>query len=187
MLGDDKKFELLLQESDHIHDTIQKSLDELNKLVGFIFPAVTGLFMLMTESDAFDSKHRSDASAVFCSISSLIVAAFNVVWMQLLTHASYKYGELMPQLYQLTGRTGKNYGQFATRHGILKPMLGALALQCILLPISYSALPAATDSTTFRLAAIITLAVAMLTTITSWPVALYTMHYVRNQKSLDSP
>lgn len=178
MPDESRRFELLLHESGQLHDNLQRSMGDLNKLAGIMFPVVAGLFTLATGKDGTAGIRNADAGAIFSGISGLIVTAFNVAWMQFLNLAAYKYGEVLPRLYLMARRDGLNFGQYATDNGIVRPMLGVVALQLILLPLGLAAWLAASPLGTIGAAAIIPLALALLTTGISWGVAVRTLREI---------
>lgn len=165
MLGEDKRFELLIHESSQMHENIQRCLDEMNKLVGYVFPALTGLFVVVSEGN-WISKEQ-DAYALLSGVSGLILIVFNVTWMQMISFADYKYAQILPRLYEITQRQGENFGEYSLQGGIARPTLGVLVLQIVPAVICIASLHAGRTSTFFGpcLAAAV---IALFTAIASW-------------------
>jgi hypothetical protein len=168
----EKEIELLLHESEQLHDNVQRNMNEMNKLLALAFPAITAAFALVSEGKWLEVNGA--IYALFCFLASLLVVMFNNVWMQLLGFTRYKYGDVLPRLYQLTGRPGLNFGEFAIRRGIVRPMVGAIVVQVLLLPMAFVALYDAVyahEATIFRYPAFISTVLALVTTAVSWYVA----------------
>ena len=113
-------------------------MNEMNKLLALAFPAITAALALVSDGKWLEMK--GPIYALFCFIASLLVVIFNNVWMQLLGFTQYKYDQVLPRLYQLTGRHGPNFGEFAIRRGLARPMAGSIVVQVLLLPIAVVAL-----------------------------------------------
>ena len=174
-MDDDAKIklqlDLLTHESAQLHDNIQRCLSDMNKLFGLAFPAVTGAFALLLEGKLATNTDTGTLLSLFAVLSSGIAIIFNNVWMQLVGFTRYKYAEVLPRLYKLTGRDGDNFGQYVARGGLARAMAGAIVIQAVLLPVAGTAsykVWRQFDQTTFALAAYFAIFLAFATTAVSW-------------------
>jgi hypothetical protein len=176
--------ESLLHESDQLHDNIQRNLNEMHKLLALGFPVLTGAFALAVAGKIVDVADKRLIYVLFAILMSLLIISFNNIWMQLLTFTRYKYSQILPQLYAISGRTGDNYGQHIVRGGLLRAMVGAVIVQSILLPMGVVAAcqvdpQSSNDLLYFALLSYFAVFVAGVTTLISWRAAYDAMEMVR--------
>lgn len=175
---DKLQVDVLLHESTQLHDNIERCLREMNTLFTFAFPAVTAAFSLTVGDKLLAVDDPGTLYSLFAVLSSVIAIVFNNVWMQLLGFTRYKYAEVLPRLYRLTGRDGDNFGQYVSRGGLARTMTGAIVIQAVLLPVAATCCHKVWHlyhQNTFALAAYFSLALALLTTPLSWRVAYQTV------------
>ena len=180
---------VLLQESQQLHDNIQRNLSGMQQLLGFALPILTGAFAFALEGKIATEPNVELLYALFSILLSVLLVSFNNLWMQLLTFTRYKYSEVLPKLYALTARQGDNHGQYTVRGGLLRTMLGAAFVQLILLPVAAIAayqVKFQCCDTGFATPSYLAVVFATLTTIVSWLAANAAVRTIRGTLDPDS-
>ena len=126
---------VLLHESDQLHANIQRNMSEMYQLLSLGFPVLTGAFAVAVDGKIDAQPNLGLIYTLFAILANLLIVSFNGVWMQLNSFTRYKYSQVLPKLYALSGRTGDNYGQDAVRRGLLRAMIGAVIVQAVLFPL----------------------------------------------------
>lgn len=167
----DDAIKVLMHESDQLHQNIQRSMSEMFQIMSFGFPILGAAFTFAVKEELVNNDKMGIVYALFAILGNLLVVSFNNVWLQLNSFTRYKYVEVLPRLYHLTGRQGDNYGQDAVRRGLMRAMIGAAIVQMVLLPLGAGATYEAYCKHApggFLVAAFFSLGCALITIVLGW-------------------
>ena len=116
------RLEILLHESQQVHDTLARTLTVANALFGAVLP-VAGGFLLYKAGEK-DKAMPLDVLAVALAAVVSLTAIFNAgLWVEMSRYIHYKYVKIYPELYKLAGLSGENFGQYLAREQQRYPSL----------------------------------------------------------------
>lgn len=114
--------EVLLHESQQVHDTLARTLTAANALFGAVLPVAVG-FLLYT-AGTNDTAVPLNVLAVALAAVVALASIFNAgLWVEISRYTHYKYTKIYPDLYRLAGIGGENFGQFLARQHQRRPSL----------------------------------------------------------------
>lgn len=180
--------ELLVLECKQSHDNIQRCLSEMYKLLALGFPVLTGAFTLALKGGQSTGLDLATLYSLFALIIGVLAVAFNSAWLQLLSFVKYKYSEVLPRLYNASYAIGENYGQYSIGQGTLKTFASAAITQLLLLPTAIASVIGAMcqpNYSVFFVPAIITIILAIISTVFSWFSAKDVVKSVNESRKFD--
>lgn len=184
-----QRSQLLMQESAHLHDGIQRNINDMQKVLYLGFPALTGAFAFAIQGRFVMMAEADLLYALFSILLSVLVVTYNIVWMQLSTMLRYKYAEVVPRLYGETGRNGENFGQHLFQGGMVRPLIGPIIFQAMLLPTALATtyqMWSIREYGTFAIPAYISVTFAIATTLVSWPHAGREIRAIQTSRTASS-
>ncbi len=99
MPGNSMKFDALLQESDHLHQSCQRVYGAIYTVFGVVTPGIIGIFLLIGKElqEPFDERIAAFSLVLIFCFGALWT---NNLWMELFTYIRYRYLSLLPRLYE---------------------------------------------------------------------------------------
>lgn len=129
------RLEVLMHESQQVHDTLSRTLAVANALFGAVLPVAVG-FLLYTAGKE-DTALPLDVLAVGLAAVVSLTAIFNAgLWVEISRYVHYKYAKLYPELYKLAGLDGENFGQYLARQQQRYPSLATAIFHFIMFSFS---------------------------------------------------
>ena len=129
------RLEVLMHESQQVHDTLGRTLAVANALFGAVLPVAVG-FLLYTAGKE-DTALPLDVLAVGLAAVVSLTAIFNAgLWVEISRYVHYKYVKLYPELYKLAGLDGENFGQYLARQQQRYPSLATAIFHFIMFSFS---------------------------------------------------
>lgn len=129
------RLEVLLHESQQVHDTLSRTLSVANALFGAVLPVAVG-FLLYTAGKEDTALPLDVLAAGLAAVVSL-TAIFNAgLWVEISRYIHYKYVKLYPELYKLAGLDGENFGQYLARQQQRYPSLATAIFHVVIFSFS---------------------------------------------------
>jgi hypothetical protein len=132
------RLEVLLHESEQVHDTLARTLTIANTLFGAVLPVGVG-FLLYTAGEK-DKSIPLDVLAVALALVVSLAAVFNAgLWVEISRYIHYKYVKIYPELYKLASLRGENFGQYLAREQRRYPSLATVLFHLTMFAFSAAA------------------------------------------------